>query len=67
MKWIYYESASDIFTDNLPPASDILDNKSLVSKTLFDPNTQEKTKAQVYPSDVSSFPPLHEKKSRQEL
>ena len=33
----------------------------------FDSNTQETTEMQVYPCDVFSFPPLHEKKSRQLL
>ena len=33
----------------------------------FDSNTQETTGMQVYSCDVFSFPPLHEKNSRQEL
>ena len=45
-------SASDIFTDDYPTTSDILGDKSLISKT---PLKNDKT--QVYPSDISSFPP----------
>ena len=39
----------------------------LLERICFDSNTQETTERQVYPSDVASFPPLHEKKSRHEL
>ena len=38
----------------------------LLARIYFD-YTQERTKRVMYPSDVASFPPLHEKKSRQEL
>ena len=39
----------------------------LEARPYFDSNIQETTKGQVYPSDIASFPPLHErneKKSR---
>ena len=32
----------------------------LLARIYFDSNTQETTKKQLYPSDVSSFLPLHE-------
>ena len=38
-----------------------------LARFYFDSNTLETTKRLVYLSDVSSFPPSHEKKSRQEL
>ena len=64
----YITSASAIFTENWPTINDILDNKSIFWKTLFQYSyTHETTKAKVNPSDVAKFPPLHEKKSRQNL
>ena len=39
----------------------------LLARLYFDSITQETAKKQVYSSDIASFSPLHEKKSRQNL
>ena len=69
MKWINHErEAREIYslTNDRQPVI-YWATYHLLARTYFDSSTQETTKRQVYPSDVSSFPPLHEKKSRQEL
>ena len=59
-------SASDILTTDRQPVIYRATNQVL-ARFYFDSSTQETTKRQVYPSDVSSFLPLHEMKSRQKL
>ena len=65
---VYIMRASDKFIDDWTTTSDLLGNKSLLARLYLDSNTQTKTKKMhMYPSDVSSFLPLQEKKSCQEL
>ena len=69
MKWIYHEREARVIysltTDRQPVIYWAINH--LLTRFYFDSNTQETTKRQVYPSDVSSFPSLHEKKSCQEI
>ena len=69
MKWIYHKSEERVIysltTDQQPVI--YWATNHLLARICFDSNTQETTKRQVYPSDIASFPPLHEKKSCQEL
>ena len=69
VKWIYHEREARVIysptTDRQPAI--YWATKHLLARFCFDHNTHETTKRQMYPSDVSSFPPLHEKKSRQEF
>ena len=72
VKWIYHEREAQVlysFTTDRQPLIYWTTNHLLArqDKTDFDSNTQEARKRQMYPSDGSSFPPLREKKSRQEL
>ena len=59
MKWIYYEDEERVIcaltTDRQPVI--YWATNHLLARFYFDSNTQETTKRQVYPSDVSSFPP----------
>ena len=67
MKWIYHEREARVMyslTSDRQPVIYWATNHSL-TRLFFDSNTQETTKRQVYLSDVASFPPLHEKRSRQ--
>ena len=69
MKWIYHRREARViysFTADRQPVIYWATNH-LLARLFFDSNKQETTKRQMYPSDVSSFPPLREKKSRQEL
>ena len=69
MKWIYHEREArgiySLITDRQPVM--YWETNDLLARLCFDSNTQETTKRQVYPSGVSVFLPVHEKKSRQEL
>ena len=69
MKWIYHEREAQVIyslkTDRQPVI--YCPTNHLLASFYFDSNTQETMKWQMYPSDVSSFSPLHEKKSIQEL
>ena len=68
MKWIFREREARVIyslTTNRPVI--YLATNHLLARLYFLSNTQEMTKRQVYPSDVTSFPPKHEKKSRQDL
>ena len=60
MNWIYHERAARVIysltTDRQPVIYNTANN--FFARLHFDSNTQEKTKRQVYPSDVSSFPPF---------
>ena len=62
MKWIYHECEVGVIysltTDRQPVT--YWTTNHLLARFDFDSNTQETTKRQVYPSDVSSFPQLHE-------
>ena len=67
--WIYREREARVIylmTNDRQPVIN-WETNHLIARLYFDSNTQETTKTQVYRSDVSRFPPLHEKKSRQEL
>ena len=67
MKWIYHEREARVIyslTSDRHPVICWAKHHSL-ARLFFDSNTQETTKRQVNPSDVASFPPLHEKRSRQ--
>ena len=67
MKWIFHECEARVIylltTDRQPNIYWATKHLS----TRLDSNTQKGAKTQVHPSDVASFPPLHEKKSRQKL
>ena len=69
MKWINHEREAQVVcsltTDRQPVIYWAANH--LLARLYFNSNTQETTKSQVHPLEVSSFPPLHEKKSRQEL
>ena len=69
MKWINHEREARVIysltTDRQPVIYGATNH--LLARICFDSNTYETTKRQVYHSDVFSFPPLHEKKSRQEF
>ena len=69
MKWILHEREARVIysltTDRQPVI--YWATNHLFARLYFDSNTQETKKRQVYPLDVASFPPLHDKKSRQEL
>ena len=78
MKWIYHKRycwrsvVKRIYSERIalviyPQPVIYSETNHLLAGIHFDSNTQETTKRQVYPSHVSSFPPLHENKSRQEL
>ena len=63
LKWIYHDHKAEV-TYSLMTQSDhqpviYWATKYLLAKICFDLNTQETAKTQVYPSDFSSFPPLH--------
>ena len=69
MKRIYHEGEARVIyslTTDRQPVIYWATNQYL-ARFYFHSNTQETMKRQVYPSDVSSFSPLYEKKSRQEL
>ena len=69
MKWIFHECEARVIyslaTDRQPVIYS--GTNHLIASLCFNSNTQKKTKRQVYPSDIASFPPLHESKSRQKL
>ena len=69
MKWIFLECEARVIyllkTDRQPVI--YWETNHLLARFYFSSNTQETTKRQVYPSDVSSFLPLHEKISRQDF
>ena len=59
MKWIYHDRKVRVIyslTTDRQPVIYWATNHLLA----IDSNTQETTKKQLYPSDFSSFPPLHE-------
>ena len=62
MNWIYHEREARVIysltTDRQPMI--YWAKNHLLARTYFDSNTQETKKTQLYPSDFSSFPPLHE-------
>ena len=62
MKWIYYECEARVIyslsTDRQPVI--YWATNHLLAESISILNTQETTKKQLYPSDCSSFPPLHE-------
>ena len=69
MKWIFHEREARVIyslTTDLQPVIYCATNH-LLARLYFDSYTHNTTKRQVYPSDVSSFPPLYEKKSREKL
>ena len=51
---------SDIFTETDRQPVIYWATNHLLARIYFDSNTQETTKKQLYPSDFSSFSPLHE-------
>ena len=63
MKWIYHEREAGVIylltTDRQPVI--YWATNHLVARFYFDSNTQETTQRQVYPTDVSIFPPLHKR------
>ena len=67
--WIYLEYEVQVIYSLTTDRQSVIywATNHLLARFYFDSNTQETTKRQVYPSDVSSFLPLHEKKSFQEL
>ena len=69
MKWIYHEREAraiySLTTDQQPVMYWTISH--LLARFYFDSNTQISTKRQVNLTDVSSLPPLHEKKSRQDF
>ena len=69
MKWIYLEREARVIYSLTTDRQAVIywATNHLLARICVDSNTQETTKRQVYPSDAASFPPLHEKKSRQEL
>ena len=69
MKWILDEPEARVIyslTTDRQPVIHWATNHML-ARLSFDSNTQQTKKMQVYPSDVASFPPLHEKKSHKNL
>ena len=63
MKWINHEREARVIysltTDRQPGI--YWETNRLLARLYFDSNIYETTKSQVYPSDVSSFMPLHER------
>ena len=59
MKWIYHEREARVIytlrTDRQPVI--FWETNHLLARLCFNSNTQETTKRQVYPLDVSNFPP----------
>ena len=64
MKYIYYEREARVIYSLMTDRQPVIywAKTHLLARLCFDSHTQETTKRQAYPSDVSSFPPLHEKK-----
>ena len=64
MKRVYHEREAGVTysqrTDRQPVT--YWATNHLLARLYFDSNTQEITKRHMYPSYISSFPPLHEKK-----
>ena len=69
MKWIYHKREARVINSLMTDRQPVIywATNHFLARFYFDSNTQETTKRQVFPSDASSFPPLHEKKSCQEL
>ena len=69
MKWIYHERGARVIYLLTTDRQLVIywATNQLLARLYFDSNTLETTKRQVYPLDVSRFPPLHEKRSHQEL
>ena len=69
MKLIYHECEVRVIYSLMADRQPMIywATNHLLARLFLDSNTHKTTKRQRYPSDVSSFPPLHEKKSRQEL
>ena len=69
MKWIYHQRIARVIfsltTDRQPVI--YWATNQVLARFYFDSSTQETTKRQVYPSDVSSFLLLQEMKSRQNV
>ena len=76
MKWIFHERNARVIYSLTTDRQPVIYRATnyLLARLYFDSNKQTKTKnkqkkktmkMQMYPSNVASFPPLHEKKSRQ--
>ena len=66
MKWIFHLPKAQVIYSLTTYRQPMIywATNHLKARLYFDSNTQETTKRHVYPSDVASFLPLHEKKSR---
>ena len=62
MKWIFHEREAHVIYSLMIERQPVIywATNHLLARLYFDSNTQETKKRQVYPSEVASFPPLHE-------
>ena len=62
MKWIYHERFELVIYSFTTDQQAVIywETNHLLARLYLDSITFETTKSQVYPSDVSSFPPLRE-------
>ena len=69
MKWICHEREAQVIYSLMTDHQPVIywATNHLLARFYFDFNTQETTKKQMYPSDVSSFRLLHEKNSHQQF
>ena len=69
MKSIYHKREVRVIYSLTTERKSVINGQQIICKqvSFFDSNTQETTKRQVCSLDVSRFPPLYKKKSRQEL
>ena len=65
MKWIFHEREALVIYSLMTDLQQVIywAMNHLQARLYFDSNTQETMKRHVYPSDVASLLPLHEKKS----
>ena len=71
MKWIHHEHEAQMTNSLTNDRQQVIywATNHLLARVIFyfDSNTQETTKIEVYPTGVSCFLPLYEKKSCQEF
>ena len=73
MKWIFHERDARVIYSLTTDRQPVIYRATnyLLARLYFDSKKQQQKKKkktmkmQMYPSDIASFPPLHEKKSRQ--
>ena len=69
MTWIFLECEARVIYSLRTGRQPVIywETNHLLARFYFSSNTQETTKRQVYPADVSSSLPLREKKSHQDF